>query len=86
MENKKYVYLVRQTQPVDYYDQKTIAVFDNKEQAKKLARALNKKYGRGCTFDENWDFIVEDADNLHYYDIDCQEVNPDLEKYWGIIE
>ena len=28
MENKKqYVYLVRQTQPVDYYDEKTIAVF-----------------------------------------------------------
>lgn len=87
MENKKYVYLVRQTQPVDYYDQKTIAVFDNKEQAEKLARALNKEYGCGCTFDENWDFIeLDDADNLHYYDIDCQEVNPDLNDYLWAIE
>ncbi len=90
MENKKYVYLVRQTQPVDYYDQKTIAVFDNKAQAEKLARALNKEYGYGVRFDENYDYIEEDDDydydNIHYYDIDCQELNPDIKKYWGIIE
>lgn len=84
MENKKYVYLVRQTQPVDYYDEKTIAVFDNKAQAEKLARELNKKYGCGCVFDDDWNFIEPgtDYDNQHYYDIDCQEINPDLKKYF----
>lgn len=86
MKNKKYVYLVRQTQPVDYYDEKTIAVFDNKAQAEKLARALNKEYGCGCVFDDDWNFIEPgtDYDNQHYYDIDCQEINPDLKKYWNI--
>ena len=80
------VYLVRQTQPVDYYDEKTIAVFDNKAQAEKLARALNKEHGCGCVFDDDWNFIEPgtDYDNLHYYDIDCQELNPDLKKYWNI--
>jgi hypothetical protein len=76
------LYLVRQTQPIDYFDQKTIAVFDNLEQAQKLARKLNKEYGCGCVFDDNWDFVeLDDAENLHYYDIDIQELNPDLQKY-----
>lgn len=76
------LYLVRQTQPIDYFDQKTIAVFDNLEQAQKLARELNKEYGCGCVFDDNWDFVeLDDAENLHYYDIDIQELNPDLQKY-----
>lgn len=82
MENKKYIYLVRQTQPIDYYDQKTIAVFDNFEMARDLARKLNKEYGCGCVFDDDWDFVeLDDADNLHYYDVDEQELNPDMAKY-----
>lgn len=87
MENKKYVYLVRQTQLMDDYNKTTIAVFDNKELAKKLARFLNKKYGTGVVFDDNWDFVewTCETDNIHYYDVDCQETNPDLKKYWGII-
>lgn len=81
-DEPKKLYLVRQTQPIDYYDQKTIAVFDNLEQAQKLARTLNKEYGCGCVFDDNWDFVeLDDAENLHYYDIDEQELNPDLQKY-----
>ena len=85
---KKYVYLVRQTQPVDYYDQRTIAVFDDENKALELARALNKEYGYGVRFDENHDFVDYDDDyeydNVHYYDIDCQELNPDMNKYLGV--
>ena len=88
MENKKYVYLVRQTQLVDDYNKTTIAVFDDREQAEKLARALNKEYGRGCVFDDNWDFVewTCEIDDINYYDIDCQEINPDMKKYWEITE
>lgn len=84
MENKKqYVYLVRQTQPVDYYDEKTIAVFTDREKAYELARKLNKAYGDGCQFDDDYNFIEPgtDYDSQHYYDVDCQELNPDMEKY-----
>lgn len=89
MENKKYVYLVRQTQPVDYYEEKTIAVFDNEEQAEKLAQELNKEYGQGVIFDKDYNFVDFDPDYdydaIHYYDIDAQEVNPKFEDY-GIME
>ena len=84
MENKKqYVYLVRQTQTVDYYDERTIAVFTDKEKAYELARKLNKEYGDGCQFDDDYNFIEPgtDYDSLHYYDVDCKELNPDMEKY-----
>ena len=86
MEKQKYVYLVRQTQPAEYYDEKTIAVFDTKEQDEKLACALNKEYGKGCEFDDDGKVIeqVGDYDTWHYYDVDCQELNPDLKKYWNI--
>lgn len=76
------VYLVRQTQPIDYYDQKTIAVFDNFKQARDLARFLNEEYGCGCAFNDDWDFVeLGDCDNLHYYDVDCQDLNPDPNKF-----
>lgn len=79
---KKKIYLVRQTQPADYYDQKTIAVFDNYEQARDLARALNKEYGCGCVFNADWDLVeLDDCDNLHYYDVDEQSVNPELKDF-----
>lgn len=48
MKNEqKYIWLVRQTQPIDYYDQKTIAVYDNEQDATTLARKLNKEYACG---------------------------------------
>lgn len=84
MGNKKqYVYLVRQTQLMDDYNKTTIAVFDNREKAEKLARALNKEYGTGVVFDDDWNFIewTCELDDIHYYDVDCQELNPDMEKY-----
>lgn len=73
----KNVWLVRQTQPVDDYDQRTIAVFTDKQDALNLARRLNKVYGQNCIFDEDWDLVEYDMqDDPHYYDIECQELNP----------
>ena len=90
MENKKYVYLVRQTQPDDNYNEKTIAVYENKETAVELARQLNKEYGHGVRFDENYDYIEDDDDYdydlVHYYDVESQEVNPNPEDYTWAIE
>lgn len=84
MENKiKGVYIVRQTQPAEYYQDKTIAIFDNKKQAEKLSRALNKEYGYGVRFDKNWNYIESDDDydydDIHYYDWDFMAINPKLE-------
>lgn len=76
---QKYIYLVRQTQPIDYYDQKTIAVYDNEQDAVKLARELNKNYACGVVLNDDGDFFeLDDAENLHYYDVDKQPVNPDM--------
>ena len=89
MENKKqYVYLVRQTQPSEFYDEKTIAVFTDRGKAESLARKLNKAYGHGCQFDDDYNFIEPGTDygNQHYYDVDCQELNPDLNDYTWAIE
>lgn len=77
MTDKKYVWCVRQTQPADDYDQRTIAVFDNKQDALNLARRLNKVYGQNCIFDEDWDLIEYDMrDDPHYYDIESVQLNP----------
>ena len=74
----KKVYLVRQTQPIDYYDQRTIAVFTTKAQAVELCRKLNKEYACGVVLNEKGDFVeLSDGDNLHYYDWEVQAVNPD---------
>lgn len=76
------VYLVRQTQPDNYIDEKTIAVFDNFEMAQELARKLNKEYGYDCLFNDDWDLVEQGcSDNIHYYDVDTQELNPDMAKY-----
>lgn len=76
------VYLVRQTQPVDYYDDKTIYVCSTKEKAQEYCRKLNKEYGYGVKFNEDWDFVEfddeYDYDNQHYYDWECMEVDEEL--------
>lgn len=78
----KIVYLVRQTQPCDGYDQFTIAVFDNKDQAVALARKLNKEYAVGAILSKDGDFIEQDEDycdwdNSHYYEIGWCQLNDD---------
>lgn len=81
MENKKYIYLVRQTQPMEDYQATTIAVFDNKKDAYDLARQLNKTYGQGVVFDDNYDFIEYtcETDDIHYYDVEKKLLNPNKE-------
>ena len=82
MTDKKYVWCVRQTQPADDYDQRTIAVFDNKQDALNLARQLNKVYGQNCIFDKDWDLIEYDMqDDPHYYDTESVQLNPDPSDY-----
>lgn len=76
------IYLLRQTQPDNYMDQQTIAVFDNFETARDLARALNKEYGCGCAFNDDWDFIeYGDGNDLHYYDVVEKTLNPDPKQF-----
>lgn len=85
--NKKYVYLVRQTQPVDYYEQKTIYVCSTKERAQEYARKLNLEYGDGCEFTKQGDFIRQkdyvDYENVHYYDIQELELDEPFVETWS---
>lgn len=84
---KKYLYVVNQTQPYENYEQTTIAVFTDEADALKLARALNKEYGDTdvCEFDDDWDFveIKDDGDTeyAHYYEVDSVELDPDINIY-----
>jgi hypothetical protein len=76
------IYLVRQTQPEENYVGHTIGVFTDENKALELSRKLNKQYGSGCIFDEDGDLMeVEDGEFAHYYDVDCRELNPDIEKF-----
>lgn len=83
MNNKKYVWLVRQTQPSADYCERTIAVYDNEQDAVNLARQLNQEYGQNCEFDDDWDYVDYDCDYdmIHYYDTECQKVNPELKDF-----
>ena len=82
------LYMVRQTQPFENYEDTTIAIYDNIEQANELARKLNKEYGTTdiCEFDENWDFIgfydvAGCVESLHYYDVESIELNESFDKF-----
>lgn len=81
----EYVYLVRQTQPEEDYNNYTIAVYTDEQDAIALSRKLNKEYGYGVRFDENYDYVESeddyDYDNIHYYDVDKKTINPDMNLY-----
>lgn len=73
------VYLVKQTQPVDCYYDKTIYVCTTKEKAQEYCRKLNKRYGYAARFDENWDCMCgSDSEYCHYYDWECMDVDENL--------
>ena len=74
---KEYIYLIRQTQPAENYNDYVFAAFKNENVAIKEARRLNKEYGAYAKFNEKWDFIgVEDNDyyRTHYYIVNKMEV------------
>ncbi len=76
---RKTVYLVKQTQEIDYFNDKTIYVCSTKERAIEYCQKLNKEYGCGCQFDDDWNFImVDDIDNCHYYNWEGIEVDEEL--------
>ena len=81
----EFVYLVRQNQPMEDYYNYTIAVYDNIQEARTLARKLNKEFGKGCKFTKTHDFVsIIDSnvdDDYHYYDIDVQKINPALKDF-----
>ena len=65
-ENKQVVYLVKQTQYDidcsdigDCYVGTTIYVCSDEQEATRRARKLNKQYGSGCIFTDDWDFDEE---------------------------
>lgn len=76
------LYMVRQTQPSAGYDKFTIYIYTDEEDANRVARQLNKKYGANCEFTEEYDFIAEnddvDPDEIHYYDVEAIELNKEL--------
>lgn len=77
--NKMKVYLVKQTQPAAYYDDKTIYACTTKEKAREYCRKLNKRYGYGAQFNESWDFVLgSDSEYCHYYDWECMNVDESL--------
>lgn len=81
MTDKKYVYLVKQTQPDDEYQSTTIYVCTDKNEAIRRARILNKEYGTTdiCDFDENWDFecVKDDCEFCYacYYEVEAIQLD-----------
>lgn len=73
------VYLVRQTQTVEDYQEKTIYVCSTEEKATMYARKLNKQYGYGAIFNKYYEFVeVKNYDSHHYYDIEKIKVDEPL--------
>ncbi len=64
------VWTVQQFQTDEYWEV-VCAIFYSANDAIHHARKCNKEYGRGCTFDKDWDLVeVIDNDNCHYYDVE----------------
>lgn len=84
MKNKKnkkqYVYLVRQTQESENYNEKTIYVCSTRARADKYAQELNKEYAQGVKLDKHNNFIeIEDMfGDVHYYDVESMAIDEDL--------
>lgn len=73
------IYLVNQTQPNEEYYDTAIYACSTFERAQKYARHLNKEYGEGCVFDDNWDFVEYDMRcEPHYYTIEEMVVDEPL--------
>lgn len=78
------VYLVLQTQAQADYRDYPIAVYTEKCDAYKVARALNKQYGQGYKFTPDWDVdpkCDEEYDDTHYYTVGEYKLNPSKKTY-----
>lgn len=73
------VYLVKQTQEDTEYQDKTIYVCSTLDKAIDYCQELNKTYGKGCKFSEDYDFLeITDYCTCHYYDWEAIEVDEKL--------
>lgn len=80
----KKVYLVLQTQAQADYKDFPIAVYTEKCDAYKVARALNKRYGQGYKFTPDWDVdpeYDEEYDDTHYYTVGEYKLNPNKKDF-----
>ena len=78
---KKYIYLVKETQYEDIdCINRTVHVFDNEQEAVKCARTLNIKYGDSCEFTKQGDFVEMIMSNVEscFYEVEKIE----LETSW----
>lgn len=75
------VWQVKQTQRDEMYDNTTIYITEDYNEAEECARRLNKQYGRGCMFTPQGDFEYEVADSeyTHYYKVEGCELGIDLD-------
>ena len=64
------VYVVHETN-LEYPDESCpLYACSSFEKAQNKARKLNKEYGQGCVFDENWDFVEYNCRaEPHYYGV-----------------
>ncbi len=85
-DTNEVLYMVRQTQPCAGYDNFTIYIYTDEEDANRVARQLNQKYGANCEFTEEYDFIAEnddvDPDEIHYYDVEAITLNEELAPFY----
>lgn len=84
-EKNQMIWIVTQTQPDEGYHETAIYACSTEEKATEYARKLNKEYGAGCIFDENWDFEEVDYDGgydeengVSYYEVQPLKVDEPL--------
>lgn len=76
MRKSNVVYVVSQIQPEDLEYTGALYACSTFEKAQKYARQLNKEYGYGCVFDENWDFVEYNMEgDPHYYTVTTLEID-----------
>ena len=83
IEPVKVVWVVMQTQTeCDYYEY-PIAVYTHEDDAYRLSRKLNKKYGRGCWLSPKGDYQddKDECEDRHYYTVGRYKLNPNRKDY-----
>ena len=83
MTERKFLYMVRQTQPCCCYEDRTIAIYSDFKKALELSRRLNKEYAKNVIIDKNYDYVRDDGFDydIHYYDVETIPYNEPFETY-----